>query len=88
MGYVKYRKYMYDGPVMELDKCIVRRWIAYTFAPSASKAKNNLAYRYKKKHGKMPTAKIKLPGRIVIVDDTKFDDGEQLAFDFINEMTI
>lgn len=88
MGCGNYRRYMYDGPVMEFDRCLVKRWVAYTIAPTPGKAKSNLAYRYKKKHGKLPTAKIKLPGRIIVVDDNFINDGEQLAFDFINETII
>lgn len=86
MGYVDYRRYLYDGPVMEFGRVITPRWIGYTVAPSAAKAKSNLAYRYKKDHGKAPTAKIKLPGVIRVIEDRRYNDGEQLAFDFVKEI--
>jgi len=55
-------RYVYDGPVMEFDTCVTRRWKASTYAVSEKKAKSNLAYRYKK-----PTnLKITLPGKVIV----------------------
>lgn len=59
--------YMYEGPVNEFGKCIDKKWAGYTKANSESKAKSNLMYRYKVTHGKMPSAKIELPGNLVLV---------------------
>lgn len=59
------REYQYDGPVMRFEDCIQYRWKASTYAPSESKAKSNLAYRYKKENGLMPTTKITLPGKLI-----------------------
>lgn len=59
-------KYSYNGPVMRFEQCIERFWKAETYAPSAEKALNNLAYRYKKTHGLQPSAKIELPGKLTI----------------------
>lgn len=58
-------QYMYDGPVMEFDICIANRWQGSTYAVSEKKARNNLAYQYKKKNNRTPGAKITLPGKIV-----------------------
>lgn len=60
------QEYKYDGPVMRFDDCIQRRWKATTVAPSEAKARNNLAYRYKKENGFMPNCKITLPGKLIL----------------------
>lgn len=59
------REYRYDGPVMHFEDCVQHRWEASTYAPSESKAKSNLAYRYKKENGLMPNTKITLPGKLI-----------------------
>lgn len=61
------KQYTYDGPVMEFDICVALRWTGSTYAASESKARNNLAYQFKKKNNKLPNTKITLPGKIVIV---------------------
>lgn len=60
-------KYSYDGPVLEFGERINDRWTAETMAPTEAKAKSNLAYQYKKSHGKNSDAKISLPGKIIII---------------------
>ena len=57
--------FLYKGAVMEFDKCVCSYWEATTFAPSAVKAINNLAYRYKRDNNKVSNTKITLPGVIV-----------------------
>ena len=57
--------YFYNGPVMEFDRVVSERWTGKTYAVSESKAKSNLAYQYKKHYGKLPSAKITLPGKVV-----------------------
>lgn len=47
-------RYVYDGPVMEFDTCVTRRWKASTYAVSEKKAKSNLAYRFKKQIKNQP----------------------------------
>ena len=59
--------YVYDGPVMEFETCVSNRWKASTYAVSEKKAKNNLAYQFKKKNNKVPNSKITLPGKVVLV---------------------
>ncbi|MFI3115337.1 MAG: hypothetical protein R3Y12_04260 [Clostridia bacterium] len=60
-------KYTYKGPVMEFDKCITHIWESETFALSEAKAKNNLAYQFKKITGRANNTKISLPGKIINV---------------------
>lgn len=59
--------YTYKGPVMEFDRCISNNWESSTYATSEKKARSNLTYQYKKKHGKIPATKITLPGKISLV---------------------
>lgn len=58
------KQYTYDGPVMEFGKCIANRWQASTLATSEAKARNNLAFQFKRDNKKMPNTKITLPGKI------------------------
>lgn len=60
------KEYHYDGPVVKFNVCIQDRWKASTFALSEAKARNNLAYRYKKEHEMVPNTKITLPGRLIL----------------------
>lgn len=57
-------RYVYEGPVMEFGTCISNRWKGETVAPSEQKAKSNLIYQFKKKHNRIPSSKISLPGKI------------------------
>jgi hypothetical protein len=56
---------LYNGPVLEFNTCVANYWKASTYAPSESKAKSNLAYRFKKDNNKVPNTRITLPGKIV-----------------------
>ena len=60
-------KYRYDGPVMEFDTLVARRWKGETIAPSEQKARNNLAYQFKKSNNRIAGTKITLPGKIIMV---------------------
>lgn len=62
------QEYLYQGAVMEFDRCIDPYWEATTYAASPAKARSNLAYRYKKMHGKAANTKITLPGKLVIFE--------------------
>lgn len=59
-------RYFYDGPVKEFDVIVSNRWKGSTYAVSAEKARNNLAYKYKKAHGKTASTKITLPGKLIM----------------------
>ena len=60
-------KYAYNGPVMEFDTCIMNNWTGETMAKTESKARSNLAYQFKKKHNRVASSRITLPGKIVMV---------------------
>lgn len=62
------KQYSYDGPVVEFGRCVANHWKASTFAVSESKARCNLAYRFKKENNRNVTAKITLPGKLVLVE--------------------
>ena len=72
-------KYIYEGPVMYFDDCIVRKWKGETLAVSEKKARSNLAYKWKMENGYSRNAMIKLPGKIKLVDN--YDSGKQLAIE-------
>ena len=61
-------RYEYSGPVYEFGECISLKWNGITMATSEAKAKTNLAFQYKKKHGKTPDAKIFLPNKLLIIE--------------------
>lgn len=59
-------EYIYSGPVTEYGKVVMNQFEATTMAVSEAKAKSNLAYQYKKKYNRTKTAKVGLPGKLVI----------------------
>lgn len=59
-----YQKYRYDGPIMEYSTCVANNWSGETVAPSEKKARNNLAYQYKKQNNRNPNVQVTLPGKI------------------------
>ena len=61
------KQYLYDGPVMEFDRCIANRWKASTYAVSEKKARSNLTYQYKKRNNKLPNTMITLPGKLILI---------------------
>lgn len=65
---VPYRKYVYDGPVLEFDKLVANHWKGETMALSEKKARSNLAYQYKKKNNRNAGIKATLPGEIKMVN--------------------
>ena len=64
----EYHRYLYDGPVFEFDTCVNSRWKGETMAPSEKKARSNLTYQYKKQTNRISRTKIKLPGKIKMVN--------------------
>ena len=52
--------YIYDGPVKVFETCVTSHWHGETMAVSEEKARSNLAYQYKKSHGRSATSKITL----------------------------
>lgn len=65
--------YSYDGPVLEFDRIIATHWKASTYAATEKKARCNLAYQFKRQHGRIPRSKITIPGKLIIIEreDTK-----------------
>lgn len=61
-------KYVYDGPVLEFNKIIAEHWKGETMAVSESKARSNLAYQFKKNHGRVVLTRLSLPGKITMVN--------------------
>lgn len=60
-------KYIYDGPVMEFNTLLANNWKGETIAESESKARNNLAYQFKKRTNRISGTKITLPGKLTAV---------------------
>lgn len=56
--------YIYEGPVLKFGKCIEKQWCSTTYAPTARKAKSNLAYQYKRHHNMLPSSAVTLPGKV------------------------
>lgn len=61
--------YMYDGPVLEFEKCVANRWTASTRAVSEKKARSNLVYQFKTKNNRLPNTRIALPGKLKMVEE-------------------
>ena len=67
-------KYIYAGPVKEFDKVIDNNWYGETMADSETKARNNLAYQFKKQHKRAIRTKITLAGKIIVVRGKEGND--------------
>lgn len=53
--------YTYEGPVMNnFNQLITNKWSGETYANTDRKAVSNLSYQFKKEHGLLQTAKVKL----------------------------
>ena len=53
--------YTYEGAVMNnFNQVITNNWTGETYANTDKKAKSNLSYQFKKEHGLLQTAKVKL----------------------------
>lgn len=61
------KHYRYEGAVRSFNKIVMEKWYDETYADSPKKARSNLCYRYKKKHGLVRTAKITLVDDVVEV---------------------
>lgn len=60
------KKYSYDGPVCQFDRCVAHRWRAETYAVSKEKARSNMIYQFKKANNLLANTKISLPGEVVM----------------------
>ena len=61
--------YLYEGPVTKFGMCIDNRWSGSTCAASEKKARNNLAYQYKKQHKLTANSVIGLPGKLTVNEE-------------------
>lgn len=68
MGKPNHKKYVYVGPVEIFGKCVAHKWMSTTYAPSMQKALNNFKFQVNQLHGKIPTSKVGLPGKIFLAD--------------------
>lgn len=60
--------YAYKGSVKNYDTVVQRDWEGRTIAVSEKKARTNLAYQWKRQHGKTADYKVTLPGDITILE--------------------
>ena len=63
-----FHKYIYDGPVLEFERCLTDHWKGETFAPSEGKARSSLTYQFKKQNNRIVGTRITLPGKIKMVN--------------------
>lgn len=59
--------YSYNGPIYIYDRMIAPSWSLQTYATTEGRAKANFEYQAKMKLGLLPNAKIRLPGKVVLV---------------------
>ena len=59
-------RYVFEGQVSESNHLITNRWRGETWANSEAKARNNLAYQFKKANNRIANSRITLPGKINI----------------------
>lgn len=59
------KTYTYNGPVMGMDGVLDHNWRGETYAGTEKKAKNNLAYQYKKERGLAANYKVILPAKLI-----------------------
>jgi hypothetical protein len=50
---------------MSFNVCIASNWKGETYAPSEAKARNNLAYQFKKQNNRIAGTNISLPGKLL-----------------------
>lgn len=68
MSQIERKRYAYNGPVFEFDKCVASNWSAETCAVSERQARSNLAFQYKRDHSRAKNAKITITGKLVVVE--------------------
>ena len=67
--------YFYDGPVLEFERIIANHWSSSTRAETEKKARNNLAFQFKKQSGRSPRSKISIPGKLTIIEGDDYNNG-------------
>lgn len=61
-------RYIYDGPVKEFNKVITEKLKGETMAVSEKRARDNLAFQFKREFGKSLNSKISFSGKIMFID--------------------
>lgn len=61
-------RYMYHGPAVGFGRLLMSAFDAETVASSDAEARKNFEYQFKKKANLSPTAKVTLPGKIVMLE--------------------
>lgn len=62
--------YKYEGPIVLIDSMVVSNiWSAKTWAATEKKAMNNFKFQAKRALGLVTTAKVKLPGKITVIQE-------------------
>lgn len=62
-------RYSYTGPVEVFGTLVDQRWHGETTAATPARAKSNLAYQWKKAHGKTANSRVTLPGKVILVEN-------------------
>lgn len=62
-------RYSYNGPVMQFGVCVMNQWRTSTIAATEKKARSNFIYQFKKQHNLVASAKIELPGQILLDEE-------------------
>lgn len=60
------QRYSYCGAVSSYGQILSNKWQAHTYAESESKARNNLAYQFRKHMGLVQSVPIKLTEEIIV----------------------
>lgn len=56
--------YGYSGGVLYYDKLVADKFVTSTYAVSEQRAAGNIEYQFKKQMGLLPSAKIRLDGKV------------------------
>lgn len=64
--------YSYTGPVEMFGKVVEPQWKGVTYAATPAKAKSNLAYQWKKAHGRTASSRVELPGKVEVLDGRNY----------------
>ena len=56
--------YVYEGPIKIFGECVNPKWRGETKAQSLQKARNNLAFQYKRQTNRTKDTRVDLTGKI------------------------
>ena len=61
-------RYIYDVPVKEFNKVITEKLKGETMAVSEKRARDKLAFQFKREFGKLLSSKIRIKKKIMFID--------------------